>query len=113
LATVGIYGLTAYSVSRRTHEIGLRVALGASQPQILRLVVGRGLITSLIGAAIGVAAAFQLTRALSGMLYGVTSTDPLVFAGVPLLLVAVSVIASLVPARKAMRVDPLVALRYE
>jgi putative ABC transport system permease protein len=113
LATVGIYGLTAYSVSRRTHEIGLRVALGAGQPQILRLVVGRGLVTSLIGAAIGVGAAFQLTRALSGMLYGVTATDPLVFAGVPLLLIAVSVIASLVPARKAMRVDPLVALRYQ
>ena len=113
LATVGIYGLTAYSVSRRTHEIGLRVALGASQPQILRLVVGRGLITSLIGAAIGVAAAFELTRGLSGMLYGVTATDPLVFAGVPLLLIAVSVLASYVPARKATRIDPLVALRYE
>ena len=113
LATVGIYGLTAYSVSRRTHEIGLRVALGASQPQVLRLVVGRGLVTSLIGAAVGVAAAFQLTRALSGMLYGVTPTDPLVFAGVPLLLIAVSVFASYVPARRAVRIDPLVALRYE
>jgi putative ABC transport system permease protein len=113
LATVGIYGLTAYSVSRRTHEIGLRVALGASQPQILRLVVGRGLVTSLIGAAIGVAAAFELTRGLSSMLYGVTATDPLVFAGVPLLLIAVSVLASYVPARKATRIDPLVALRYE
>ena len=113
LASVGIYGLTAYSVSRRTHEIGLRVALGASQAQILRLVVGRGLLTSLIGAAIGLAAALQLTRALSGMLYGVTTTDPLVFAGVPLLLVAVSVVASYVPARKALRIDPLVALRYQ
>ena len=113
LATVGIYGLTAYSVSRRTHEIGLRVALGASQPQILRLVVGRGLVTSLIGACIGVAAAFALTRGLSGMLYGVTATDPMVFAGVPLLLIAVSVLASYVPARKATRIDPLTALRYE
>jgi putative ABC transport system permease protein len=113
LATVGIYGLTAYSVSRRTHEIGLRVALGASQSQILRLVVGRGLATSLIGAGIGVAAAFALTRGLSGMLYGVTATDPLVFAGVPLLLVAVSALASYVPARKATRIDPLAALRYE
>jgi putative ABC transport system permease protein len=113
LATVGIYGLTAYSVSRRTHEIGLRVALGASQPQILRLVVGRGLVTSLIGAGVGVAAAFELTRGLSGMLYGVTATDPLVFAGVPLLLIAVSVLASYIPARKATRIDPLVALRYE
>ena len=113
LATVGIYGLTAYSVSRRTHEIGLRVALGASQGQILRLVVARGLATSLIGAGVGVAAAFELTRGLSGMLYGVAPTDPLVFAGVPLLLIAVSVLASYVPARKATRIDPLVALRYE
>jgi putative ABC transport system permease protein len=113
LATVGIYGLTTYSVSRRTHEIGLRVALGASQSQILRLVVGRGLMTSLIGAAVGVAAAFELTRGLSGMLYGVTTTDPLVFAGVPLLLIAVSALASYIPARRAVRIDPLVALRYE
>src|ERR1044071_5948328 len=79
LATLGIYGLTSYSVSRRTHEIGLRVALGASRPQILRLVVGRELITSIIGAAIGVGAAFILTRGLSAMLYHVTATDPLVF----------------------------------
>ena len=113
LATVGIYGLTAYAVSRRTHEIGLRVALGASQPQILRLVVGRELVTSAIGAAIGLAAAFELTRGLSGMLYGVTATDPLVFAGVPLLLIGVSMAASYIPARKATRIDPLVALRYE
>ena len=113
LATVGIYGLTAYLVSLRTHEIGLRVALGASQSQILRLVVGRGLVTSLIGAAIGVGAALMLTRGLSGMLYGVTTTDALVFAGVPLLLIAVSALASYVPARKATRIDPLAALRYE
>ncbi len=113
LATVGIYGLTAYSVSRRTHEIGLRVALGASQSQILRLVVGRGMLTSLVGAAMGVAAAFELTRGLSGMLYGVTATDPLVFAGVPLLLIGVSALASYVPARRATRIDPLIALRYE
>jgi putative ABC transport system permease protein len=113
LATVGVYGLTAYSVSRRTHEIGLRVALGANQGQILRLVVLRGLAISGIGAAVGLAAAFQLTRALSAMLYGVTATDPLVFTVVPLLLIAVAVVASYVPARKATRIDPLLALRYE
>lgn len=113
MATVGIYGLTAYSVSRRTHEIGLRVALGASRPQILRLVVGRELATSLIGAAIGVGAAFLLTRGLSAMLYGVTATDPLVFVCMPGLLIAVSVVASYVPARKATAIDPLIALRYE
>ena len=113
LATVGIYGLTAYSVSRRTHEIGLRVALGAGQAEILRLVVVRGLVTSLIGAAVGLAGALRLTRVLSGMLYGVTATDSLVFVGVPLLLIAVSAVASYVPARKATRIDPLVALRYE
>jgi len=77
------------------------------------LVVGRGLVISAIGAIIGLAAAFQLTRALAGMLYGVTATDPLVFAGVPLLLIVVSVLASYVPARKAAKIDPLVALRYE
>jgi len=113
LASVGVYGLTAYSVSRRTHEIGLRVALGARQSNILRLVVGRELVTSLIGAGAGIGAALILTRSLAGMLYGVTTTDPLVFAGVPVLLIAVSVLASYVPARRAMRIDPLVALRYE
>jgi putative ABC transport system permease protein len=113
LATVGIYGLTAYSVSQRTHEIGLRTALGANQLQILRLVVGRGLIISLIGAVVGLVAAFQMTRVLAGMLYGVTATDPIVFVSVPLLLIGVSLVASYVPARKAARIEPLEALRYE
>ena len=113
LATVGVYGLTAYSVSRRTHEIGLRVALGASRMQVLRLVVVRAMVIALAGAAIGMAAAWQLTRALAGMLYGVTATDPLVFAAVPLLLIGVAMLASYVPARKATNLDPLAALRYE
>lgn len=113
LATVGIYGLTAYTVSRRTHEIGLRLALGANRAQILRLVVGRGLAISAIGAGLGLAAAFAATRALGGLLYGVTATDPVVFVGVPALLIAVSVVASYLPARKATEIDPLAALRYE
>lgn len=113
LATVGIYGLTAYSVSQRTHKIGLRTALGANQLQILRLVVGRGLIISLIGAAVRSVAAFQMTKVPAGMLYGVTATDPIVFVSVPLLLITVSLVASYVPARKAMQIDPLEALRYE
>jgi putative ABC transport system permease protein len=113
LATVGVYGLTAYSVSRRTHEIGLRVALGASEAQVLRLVVARGLAISAIGAAAGMAAAFELTKALGGMLYGVSATDPVVFVGAPAVLIAVAVVASWIPARRAMRIDPLTALRYE
>jgi putative ABC transport system permease protein len=113
LATVGVYGLTAYSVSRRTHEIGLRVALGASQGQVLRLVVARGLATAGVGAAVGLAAAFALTKSLAGMLYSVSATDPLVFAGAPLVLIAVAAAASWLPARRAMRIDPLVALRWE
>jgi putative ABC transport system permease protein len=113
LATVGVYGLTAYSVSRRTHEIGLRVALGASRIDVLRLVVVRAMATALIGSAAGLAAAWQLTRTLSGLLFGVTATDPLVFTGVPLLLVAVAMAASYIPARRATGLDPLVALRYE
>ena len=113
LATVGVYGLTAYSVSRRTHEIGLRVALGASQGQVLRLVVAQGLIVAGIGAAVGLAAALQLMKSLAGMLYGVSATDPVVFVAAPALLIAVAAAASYVPARRAMRIDPLVALRWE
>jgi putative ABC transport system permease protein len=113
LATVGVYGLTAYSVSRRTHEIGLRVALGATEAQVLRLVVTRGLAIAGIGAAVGMAAAFQLTKALGGMLYGVTATDPVVFVGAPAVLIAVAAVASWVPARRAVRIDSLVALRWE
>jgi len=86
---------------------------GASRRQILRLVVVRGLATSLSGAAIGLAAAFELTHALSGMLYGVTATDPLVFTAAPLLMIGVSAAASYMPAAKAVRIDPLIALRYE
>ena len=113
LAGVGIYGLTSYSVSRRTHEIGLRVALGAERDNILRLLVGRGLLVGLAGVAIGLPVAFAVTRLMQGLLFGVTSADPVVFLCVPALLLAIAAVACYIPARKAMRVDPVVALRYE
>ena len=113
LATAGIYGVTAYSVTRRTREIGVRVALGARGLDVLRLVLGQGMVTAVIGVAIGVCGACLLTRAMQSLLFGVTSTDPLTFAAVALLLVLVALLASFIPARRAMRVDPLVALRDE
>ncbi len=113
LAAVGIYGVTAYSTRQRTHEIGIRMALGASKNDILRLVLGRGLRLTLIGVALGLAASFALTRYLGSMLLGVTSTDALTFSSVAILLCAVALLASFIPARRAMRVDPMVALRHE
>jgi putative ABC transport system permease protein len=113
LAGVGIYGLTAYSVSRRTREIGLRIALGADRGDILRLVVGRGLAIGVAGVAIGIPGALGLARLMRGMLYGIGPSDPLVFAGVAALLVGIAAVASYVPARRAVRVDPVVALKYE
>jgi putative ABC transport system permease protein len=113
LATVGIYGLTSYSVSQRKHEIGLRMALGAQRADVFRLMVGRGLAVALIGVGIGLAGAFLVTGMLKSLLFGITTTDPAVMAGVPLLLLAVSALAAYVPARRAAQVDPMVALRYE
>jgi predicted permease len=113
LAAVGIYGVTAYTTRQRTHEIGIRVALGASKRDILRLVLGHGLRLTLLGVAIGLALSFGVTRFLTSMLLGVTSTDALTFSTVALLLIAVALFASFIPARRAMRVDPMVALRYE
>jgi len=113
LATVGIYGVLAYTVSRRRHEIGVRMALGAKRTDILRLVVGQGMVLTSIGAAMGVAGALVVTRFLSTLLYGVRATDPATFVGVVLLLLAVGALACWIPARRAMRVDPIVALRYE
>src|ERR1700674_247597 len=113
LAAVGIYGVTAYTTRQRTHEIGIRKALGASKDDILRLVLGHGLRLTLVGVGLGLAASFALTRYLSSLLLGVTSTDALTFSCVAILLCAVALFASFIPSRRAMRVDPMVALRYE
>ena len=113
LAAIGCYALVASSVAQRTHEIGLRVALGARPRDILRMVLGQGLPLAVIGIAAGVAGAWALTRFMSSLLFGVSTTDPLTFAGVSLVLIFVSLAASYLPARRAMKVDPMVALRYE
>jgi putative ABC transport system permease protein len=113
LAAIGIYGLISYLVTRRTHEIGVRMALGAEPRNILALIVGRGLLLAMFGVIIGLAGALAVTRVLAKMLFGVTTTDLATFAGVSALLIGIVLVASYVPARRAMRVDPMIALRYE
>jgi len=113
LAAIGIFGVMSYAVSQRTREIGIRMALGAGAREIFKLIVGHGLLLTLIGVGVGLALALVVTRYLSSLLYSVSAIDPLTFAGVTLLLVVVAFLACYFPARRAMKTDPMVALRYE
>jgi len=113
LAMIGVYGVTSYSVGRRTNEIGIRMALGARRSEVFRLVLGEGMQLAVLGTLLGIVAALLLTRLLSGLLFGVSAHDPLTLAGVAILLGVVAALASWIPARRATRVDPMVALRHE
>lgn len=113
LAVIGVYGVMSYTVAQHTREIGIRMALGAQPRAILKLIMGRGLMLVSVGAVIGVLASFGLTRFIESMLFGVTPTDPLTFVAIVLLLGVVALLACLIPAQRAMRVDPIVVLRHQ
>jgi putative ABC transport system permease protein len=113
LATMGIYGVMAYVVSRRTHEVGVRLALGAQTSDVLQLVIGQGMRVVLVGLAIGLAGAFGLARLMASRLFGLSPLDPVTFVGVTLLAVSAALLACYLPARRAAKVDPMESLRYE
>jgi predicted permease len=113
LASLGIYGILAYLVADRTHEIGVRMALGAKQGNVLRTVVRQGLTLTAVGVAVGLAGAFVVSRVMSSMVYGISTTDPLTFTVVPMMLIGVAAVACYLPAWRASRIDPMVALRHE
>jgi putative ABC transport system permease protein len=113
LTAIGLYGVLAFAVARRTHEIGIRMALGASRSNVMGLVTGQGMALTLVGLAAGLICAFGLTRLVASSLYGVQPTDPVTFGGAAAFVAVVALVASYIPARRATKVDPLVALRYE